>query len=102
MGARGQGRSRAPRSGGLHRAATHLRVASSQGAAAADGPAELRPRVDYTVQRHYPDLATAANPAQALLDAVIARQPSLLAAWMLVGFVHGVMNTDNMAVSGET
>ncbi|MGH7945961.1 MAG: protein adenylyltransferase SelO family protein, partial [Opitutaceae bacterium] len=62
----------------------------------------LRTLVDYTVRRHFPELADAENSARALLEAVIERQAALIARWMLVGFVHGVMNTDNMAVSGET
>ncbi len=57
---------------------------------------------DHVIARHYPDAAGAGNPYRALLDGVIARQADLLAQWMLVGFIHGVMNTDNTAVSGET
>ena len=57
---------------------------------------------DFVVDRHYPEAACAANPALALLEGVIARQAALVARWMGVGFIHGVMNTDNMAVSGET
>jgi uncharacterized protein YdiU (UPF0061 family) len=62
------------------------------------------PRVlaDYTRARHYPQLADAPEPYLALFDAILARQASLIARWQLVGFVHGVMNTDNMALSGET
>jgi uncharacterized protein YdiU (UPF0061 family) len=58
--------------------------------------------VDYTLQRHYPELKDAEHPAPALLQAVIERQAALIVRWQLVGFVHGVMNTDNMALSGET
>jgi len=83
-------------------AASHLRVGTFQWAAAQGDPALLGRLVEYTLQRHWPDLASAENPAAALLDAVIARQAALLARWMHVGFVHGVMNTDNMAISGET
>jgi uncharacterized protein YdiU (UPF0061 family) len=57
---------------------------------------------DYTINRHYPNLTHADNPYLALLYAVIERQASLVAKWLMVGFVHGVMNTDNMALSGET
>jgi uncharacterized protein YdiU (UPF0061 family) len=58
--------------------------------------------VAYTLQRHFPELAAAENPALALLEAVIGRQAALIARWMGVGFIHGVMNTDNVALSGET
>jgi uncharacterized protein YdiU (UPF0061 family) len=57
---------------------------------------------DYVIERHYPDAASAANPYLELLRAVTLRQASLIAGWMNVGFIHGVMNTDNMAISGET
>ena len=83
-------------------AASHLRVGTFQWAAMSGDPAEVRALIDYTLRRHYPDLAGAAHPAQALLEAVIERQAALIAQWMQVGFVHGVMNTDNMALSGET
>ena len=83
-------------------AASHLRVGTFQWAAAQGDDATMRALIDYTLRRHYPELIDAANPANALLDAVIARQSALLARWMLVGFVHGVMNTDNMAISGAT
>ena len=62
----------------------------------------LRRLTHYAIDRHYPELADADNPALALLDAVIAAQASVVAQWMLIGFVHGVMNTDNMTISGET
>jgi len=58
--------------------------------------------VDYVIERHYPAAAEAENPTRALLDAVVAGQASLLAQWQLLGFIHGVMNTDNMLLSGET
>jgi serine/tyrosine/threonine adenylyltransferase len=83
-------------------AASHLRVGTFEWAAAQEGVEALRALVDYTVRRHYPQLAPAENPARALLEAVIERQAGLIAHWMLVGFIHGVMNTDNMAISGET
>ncbi|WP_345779922.1 protein adenylyltransferase SelO [Horticoccus luteus] len=83
-------------------AASHVRVGTFQWAAAQGGVEALRVLVGYTVRRHYPELGAAENPAGALLEAVIARQAALIAQWMQVGFVHGVMNTDNMAVSGET
>ncbi len=86
-------------------AASHIRVGTFEWAAAVaheDGGEALRALLDHTVRRHYPDLAEAANPALALLDAVIGRQAELIVRWMATGFVHGVMNTDNMALSGET
>ncbi len=83
-------------------AASHIRVGTFQWAAASGDGAAVRALTDYTVRRHYPDLNGAENPARALLEAVIERQASLLAQWMQVGFVHGVMNTDNMAISGDT
>ncbi len=83
-------------------AASHIRVGTFEWAAAAGDGAAMRALVDYTIQRHFPELATAGNPPLALLEAVIARQAALIARWMGVGFIHGVMNTDNMAISGET
>jgi uncharacterized protein YdiU (UPF0061 family) len=83
-------------------AASHLRVGTFEWAAARGDGTAIRTLVDYTLQRHYPALTGAGNPAHALLEAVIDRQAALIARWMLVGFVHGVMNTDNMAISGET
>jgi len=83
-------------------AASHIRVGTFQWVAAHRDEAALRGLVDYTIRRHFPTLTTADNPAGALLEAVCERQAELLARWMLVGFVHGVMNTDNMAISGET
>lgn len=83
-------------------AASHLRVGTFEWAAAHRDEAALRALVDYALRRHYPERAEAGNPARALLDAVIERQAALVARWMTVGFIHGVMNTDNMAISGET
>jgi serine/tyrosine/threonine adenylyltransferase len=83
-------------------AASHIRVGTFEWAAARGDGAAVRALVDYTIRRHYPGLVGAENRAGALLDAVIERQASLIARWLLVGFVHGVMNTDNMAISGET
>jgi uncharacterized protein YdiU (UPF0061 family) len=83
-------------------AASHIRVGTFQYAAARDKPDELRALADYTIQRHFPDLAANANPYLALLAAVMERQASLVARWLMVGFIHGVMNTDNMALCGET
>jgi protein adenylyltransferase len=83
-------------------AASHIRVGTMQWVAAHDAREAMRALADYTRARHYPQLADAAEPHMALLDAIIDRQASLIARWQLVGFVHGVMNTDNMALSGET
>jgi serine/tyrosine/threonine adenylyltransferase len=82
-------------------AASHIRVGTMQWAAA-HGKDAVRALADYTLARHYPDLAHAAEPHAALFDAILARQARLIAQWQLVGFIHGVMNTDNMALSGET
>ncbi|WP_137112003.1 YdiU family protein [Rhodobacter sp. SY28-1] len=83
-------------------AASHLRVGTFQFFAARGEGDKVRQLADYAIARHYPDLAGADNPYLALLDAVIARQSRLIADWMGLGFIHGVMNTDNMAISGET
>ena len=83
-------------------AASHLRVGTMQWAAAHQDQEALRALADYTRARHYPELVDAPEPHLALLDAVIERQARLIARWQLVGFIHGVMNTDNMALSGET
>jgi uncharacterized protein YdiU (UPF0061 family) len=65
-------------------------------------PAHLKPFTNYVIQRHYPAAATATNPALAFLNIVMDKQIELIVHWMRVGFIHGVMNTDNMLVSGET
>ncbi len=83
-------------------AASHIRVGTFAWVAARRDEAALRALVAYTLQRHFPELVAAENPALALLGGVIERQAQLIAQWMGVGFVHGVMNTDNMALSGET
>ncbi|MBW2443587.1 MAG: YdiU family protein [Deltaproteobacteria bacterium] len=83
-------------------AASHIRVGTFQYAAARGKTSELRALADYTIRRHFPDLAANGNPYLALLEAVIDRQASLVARWLMVGFIHGVMNTDNMALGGET
>jgi uncharacterized protein YdiU (UPF0061 family) len=83
-------------------ASSHLRVGSFQYARATGDMALLGRLADHAIARHHPDAAQAERPYLALFEAVIAAQASLVAAWMLVGFVHGVMNTDNMTISGET
>jgi uncharacterized protein YdiU (UPF0061 family) len=82
-------------------AASHLRVGTFQYAARQD-PDVLRRLADYAIARHHPAAAAAEQPYLALLERVAAVQASLIARWMLVGFIHGVMNTDNMTISGET
>ncbi|HJE91609.1 MAG TPA: YdiU family protein [Dietzia timorensis] len=83
-------------------ASSHLRVGSFQYARVAGDDDLLRRLADHAIARHHPDAADAENPYLALLDAVISAQASLVAQWMNVGFIHGVMNTDNMTISGET
>jgi len=83
-------------------AASHIRVGTMQWAAAHGDEAALRALADYTRARHYPELPASPEPYLALFEAIVARQASLIARWQLVGFIHGVMNTDNMALSGET
>ena len=88
-------------------AASHVRVGTFQYAAALAGsdrgdPALTRRLADHVIARHHPTAREAPDPYLALFEAVVAVQASLLANWMLVGFVHGVMNTDNMTISGET
>ena len=83
-------------------AASHIRVGTFQFFSARGEADKLRALLDYTIKRHYPEAAGADKPALAFFDAVVARQVRLVAQWMGLGFVHGVMNTDNMALSGET
>jgi uncharacterized protein YdiU (UPF0061 family) len=83
-------------------ASSHLRVGSFQYARATENMDLLRRLADHAISRHHPSAAQADNPYLALFEAVVAAQASLVAQWMLVGFVHGVMNTDNMTISGET
>ncbi|MGJ5179053.1 protein adenylyltransferase SelO [Bradyrhizobium oligotrophicum] len=83
-------------------ATSHIRVGTFQYFAARQDTEAVRRLADHVISRHYPDLAGTERPYHALLDAVIARQASLIANWLLVGFIHGVMNTDNTSVSGET
>ncbi|MBL8650304.1 MAG: YdiU family protein [Sphingopyxis sp.] len=83
-------------------AGSHIRVGTFQFFAAHFGAEHVIRLSNYTIARHFPELAAAANPHLALLAAVIERQCLLVANWMGLGFIHGVMNTDNVAVSGET
>jgi len=83
-------------------AASHLRVGTFQYAAAVGDADLVRRLADHAIARHHPQALEAENPYLAFYDAVVDAQASLIASWMLVGFVHGVMNTDNMTISGET
>src|SRR5277367_5668659 len=83
-------------------AASHVRVGTFQYFAARGDLEALRDLLEYVIARHYPDARNAEAPALAVLSAVAERQAALIARWMQVGFIHGVMNTDNMAISGET
>ena len=83
-------------------ATSHIRVGTFEYAAARGNPNEIRTLADYTIRRHFPDLSTSDNPYLALIEAVMDRQASLVAHWLMVGFIHGVMNTDNTALCGET
>ena len=83
-------------------AGSHVRVGTFQYFAAQGDVDALRQLLDFVIDRHYPDARQADNPALAVLQAVVDRQAALLADWLRVGFIHGVMNTDNMAISGET
>lgn len=86
----------------LRVAASHVRVGTFEYFAARQDNASVGTLLDYCIARHYPELAESATPALDFLGAVATRQAALIASWMSVGFIHGVMNTDNMAVSGET
>ncbi len=83
-------------------ARSHLRVGTFEFAAATGELESLRSLTDYAIARHYPQAAGAAQPALGFLGAVLEAQARLVAQWMSLGFVHGVMNTDNVAISGET
>jgi len=83
-------------------AASHLRVGTFEYVSAWGTIEDLRTLVDYTLQRHFSDVDTGENRYLVLLQEVIKRQAELIAQWQLVGFIHGVMNTDNMTLSGET
>jgi uncharacterized protein YdiU (UPF0061 family) len=83
-------------------AASHVRVGTFQYFAARQDEAKVKTLADYVIARHEPQLLGHPEPYRALLEAVARRQADLIAAWMNAGFIHGVMNTDNMAISGET
>jgi uncharacterized protein YdiU (UPF0061 family) len=83
-------------------ASSHIRVGTFQYFAARGDTEGVRRLADHVIARHYPEAANAVRPYHALLQGVIARQAELVARWLLVGFIHGVMNTDNTSISGET
>lgn len=83
-------------------AKSHVRIGTFQWFAARQDNENLKVLADYVIDRHYPEAQDQVNPYQALLAGVIRRQASLISQWMQLGFIHGVMNTDNMTVSGET
>ncbi len=83
-------------------AASHIRVGTFQYFAIRDDIESLNNLLDYAIERHYPQIAGSENEALAFLEAVMQKQIELVVAWMRVGFIHGVMNTDNSAISGET
>ena len=81
---------------------SHIRVGTFQYIAARQKEDELKTLLDYTIDRHYPEIKNSNNKALDLLSLLIERQCNLVVNWMRVGFIHGVMNTDNMTISGET
>ena len=83
-------------------AASHLRVGTFQYFAAQGDTEATRILVDYAIARHYPEASKSKHPYRSLLDGVIARHANMVAQWLLLGFIHGVMNTDNTSISGET
>ncbi len=83
-------------------AASHVRIGTFQFFAARGDNDGVKLLADYVIERHYPELKTAENPYLELLQSVAGRQADLIARWLGVGFIHGVMNTDNMTISGET
>jgi len=83
-------------------ASSHMRVGTFQYIAARQDIKSLKTLVDYTINRHYPNVKSSKNQALDLLKILIEKQTKLVVDWMRVGFIHGVMNTDNMTISGET
>jgi uncharacterized protein YdiU (UPF0061 family) len=83
-------------------AASHIRVGTFQFFASRGDLEGVRLLADHVIARHYPEAAHADRPYRALLDAVITAQAELIPQWLLIGFIHGVMNTDNMSIAGET
>ncbi|MDZ8120490.1 protein adenylyltransferase SelO [Pontiella agarivorans] len=97
-------RQEGPEPGGIFTrvASSHIRVGTFQYFYGRNDEEALRELADYTIARHYPDAADAEDPYLSLLEHVIAAQAKLIPHWMSLGFIHGVMNTDNTAISGET
>ena len=83
-------------------ASSHIRVGTFQFFAGRDDLDGLRVLADHVIARHYPQAAEAPQPYRALLESVVKAQAELIAQWLLIGFIHGVMNTDNMSIAGET
>ena len=83
-------------------ASSHIRIGTVQFFSAQNDVEGLRLLIDHVITRHYPEVQEADNPTLALLDKVMQRQAELIASWQMVGFIHGVMNTDDMLLSGET
>lgn len=83
-------------------AASHIRVGTFEYIRQYESPENLTLFTDYVIERHYPELINTENPALALLEAVMKKQIALTVNWMRVGFIHGVMNTDNTSIAGET
>jgi len=83
-------------------ASSHIRIGTFQYAAIQQDAEAIQDLLDYTIKRHYPEIVEEKNKPLLLLQAIIEKQAELIAHWMRVGFIHGVMNTDNMALSGET
>jgi len=83
-------------------AQSHIRIGTFQFFASRQDNEALKILIDHVIQRHYPQASKSASPVRTMLDGVIARQASLVARWQSLGFIHGVMNTDNMLLSGET
>ena len=83
-------------------ASSHIRVGTFQYALISKNKKDLKNLFDYTIQRHYPDIKESETSVVDLLEIVLKKQVSLICDWMRIGFIHGVMNTDNMTISGET
>jgi uncharacterized protein YdiU (UPF0061 family) len=83
-------------------AASHVRVGTFQYFASRGDVEGVRVLADHAIARHYPEAAGTSDPYRALLEGVVARQADLVAQWLLIGFIHGVMNTDNCSIAGET
>ena len=83
-------------------ASSHIRVGTFQYIAAWGTKEDIKTLADYTINRHFPNISSSPNPYISLINEVVKTQAELISKWQLVGFIHGVMNTDNMAISGET